>query len=184
MCTRQQMRWSPRGVHDLETNRSSQIQVRPTLQASKVDRIFVVGDCASLTLPGNEAPLAPTAQVATQQAEHLARHLPRWLAGDELSNFTFHDLRSLVSLSDNNAFWHARQFRFLPRRTHSRTLRAVESLAALSTTPAGPSWLSQGDPSVDGRANQLSRATEDPHDVTARALARGCSSIRSKSPHQ
>ncbi len=81
MCKRQQMRWSPRGVHDLETNRSSQIQVRPTLQASKVDRIFVVGDCASLTLPGSEAPLAPTAQVAKQQAEHLARHLPRWLAG-------------------------------------------------------------------------------------------------------
>lgn len=100
------------GLDGLETNRSNQILVRPTLQAWHDDRIFVLGDCASLTLPGNERPLPPTAQVATQQAGHLARHLPQSLTGGTLPNFTFQDFGSLVSLSDYNAFGTLGRFGF------------------------------------------------------------------------
>jgi NADH:quinone reductase (non-electrogenic) len=100
------------GLDGLDANRSNQILVRPTLHALHDDRIFVLGDCASLTLPGNERSLAPTAQVATQQAEHLARHLPNWLAGGKLPDFAFHDFGSLVSLSDYNAFGTLGRFGF------------------------------------------------------------------------
>ncbi|PND30105.1 FAD-dependent oxidoreductase [Achromobacter pulmonis] len=92
------------GIDGLETNRSHQVIVRPTLQAIEEDRIFALGDCASLQLPESDRPLPPTAQVATQQAMHLARHLPRWLKGERLPDFGFRDYGSLVSLGDYNAF--------------------------------------------------------------------------------
>ncbi|MBC8751717.1 MULTISPECIES: NAD(P)/FAD-dependent oxidoreductase [Paraburkholderia] len=88
----------------METTRSNQIVVKATLQSTSDDNIFALGDCASLTLMDHERPLPPTAQVATQQAEHLARHLPAWLARAPLPDFKFRDYGSLVSLSDYGAF--------------------------------------------------------------------------------
>lgn len=96
----------------IATNRSNQIPVRPTLQVQDDDTLFVLGDCSTLTLAGQERPLAPTAQVATQQAQFLARHLPGWLSGSSLPNFAFRDLGALVSLSDYNAFGTLGQFGF------------------------------------------------------------------------
>ena len=96
----------------IAANRSNQIYVRPTLQALGDDTIFAVGDCSTLTLAGNERPLAPTAQVATQQAQFLAKHLPDWLGGSPLPTFAFRDLGALVSLSDYNAFGTLGQFGF------------------------------------------------------------------------
>jgi NADH dehydrogenase len=88
----------------LETNRSNQLIVDSTLQTTRDDHVFAVGDCASLTPADHERPLPATAQVATQQAEHLARHLPRWLEGKPLPDFVFRDFGSLVSLSDYDAY--------------------------------------------------------------------------------
>ncbi|WP_144140321.1 NAD(P)/FAD-dependent oxidoreductase [Paraburkholderia sp. BCC1884] len=96
----------------IATNRSNQINVRSTLQAQDDDRIFALGDCSTLTLPGHERPLAPTAQVATQQAQFLAKHMPAWIDGGALPDFAFHDFGALVSLSDYNAFGTLGQFGF------------------------------------------------------------------------
>ncbi|ABE36186.1 pyridine nucleotide-disulfide oxidoreductase family protein [Paraburkholderia xenovorans LB400] len=96
----------------IEASHANQLFVRPTLQTTHDDHIFALGDCASLTPPGNERPLPPTAQVATQQAEHLAKHLPRWLNGEPLPEFTFRDFGALVSLSDYNAFGTLGKFGF------------------------------------------------------------------------
>jgi NADH dehydrogenase len=96
----------------IAVNRSNQISIRPTLQAMDDDRIFALGDCSTLTLAGTERPLAPTAQVATQQAQFLAKHLPRWLDKGVLPEFAFHDFGALVSLSDYNAFGTLGQFGF------------------------------------------------------------------------
>ena len=96
----------------IAANRSNQICVRPTLQTLEDDNIFVLGDCSTLTLAGNERPLAPTAQVATQQAQFLAKHLPDWLVGNLLPSFAFRDLGALVSLSEYNAFGTLGQFGF------------------------------------------------------------------------
>ncbi|MGF6573007.1 NADH dehydrogenase [Paraburkholderia sp. GAS333] len=96
----------------IAVNRANQISVRPTLQALDDDRIFALGDCSTLTLAGNERALAPTAQVATQQAQFLAKHLPDWLETGSLPDFAFHDFGALVSLSDYNAFGTLGQFGF------------------------------------------------------------------------
>ncbi|AXL51268.1 pyridine nucleotide-disulfide oxidoreductase [Paraburkholderia caffeinilytica] len=98
----------------LETNRANQIVIDATLQSTRDDRVFALGDCASLTPANNERPLPPTAQVATQQAEHLARHLPGWLAGVPMPEFAFRDFGSLVSLSDYGAFGTLGRFGFFP----------------------------------------------------------------------
>ncbi|WP_144110298.1 NAD(P)/FAD-dependent oxidoreductase [Paraburkholderia sp. BCC1886] len=99
-------------LEGIASNRSGQIAIKPTLQTQDDDTLFALGDCSTLTLEGNERPLAPTAQVATQQAQHLAKHLPAWLDGGALPEFAFHDFGSLVSLSDYNAFGTLGQFGF------------------------------------------------------------------------
>ncbi|RQV26675.1 NAD(P)/FAD-dependent oxidoreductase [Burkholderia cenocepacia] len=100
------------GLGGLDTNRANQIVVSPTLQASGDEHVFAIGDCASLQLEGQERPLPPTAQVATQQAEHLAKHLPAWLDGTPIPPFAFHDFGALVSISDYDAFGTLGQFGF------------------------------------------------------------------------
>ncbi|WP_321865521.1 NAD(P)/FAD-dependent oxidoreductase [Paraburkholderia tropica] len=100
------------GIGGLETTRANQIVVGPTLQSTRDDHIFALGDCSSLTPAGAERALAPTAQVATQQAEYLARHLPGWLAGKPLPEFAFRDFGALVSLSDYDAFGTLGRFGF------------------------------------------------------------------------
>lgn len=99
-------------LEGIGVNRSNQIGVRPTLQTLENPEIFVVGDCATLTPAGSDRPLPPTAQVATQQAQFLAKHLPDWLDGKALPDFRFRDLGALVSLSDYNAFGTLGQFGF------------------------------------------------------------------------
>ncbi|WP_175882708.1 NAD(P)/FAD-dependent oxidoreductase [Burkholderia sp. BCC0044] len=100
------------GLGGLDTNRANQIVVGATLQATGDEHVFAIGDCASLQLDGQERPLPPTAQVATQQAEHLAKHLPAWLDGTPLPPFAFHDFGALVSISDYDAFGTLGQFGF------------------------------------------------------------------------
>jgi NADH dehydrogenase len=97
----------------LELNRASQVVVASNLLAEGGRRIFALGDCASLVPVGAQRPLPSTAQVANQQALHLARHLPAWLLeGREVPPFRFRDLGSLVSLSDYNAFGTLGRFGF------------------------------------------------------------------------
>ena len=81
----------------LESNRLKQLVVTPTLQTTRDERIFALGDCASC--PG--AP--PTAQAAHQQARFLARSLRRQLQGGPLSSFVYHERGSLISLGPGQA---------------------------------------------------------------------------------
>lgn len=89
----------------LETTRTNQLLILPTLQTTLDPNIYAVGDCSSLTLPGAERPLPPTAQVAHQQARHLIGHLPRALLQDEaIPDFSYRDFGSLVSLGEYDAY--------------------------------------------------------------------------------
>ncbi|MCH8544027.1 MAG: NAD(P)/FAD-dependent oxidoreductase [Alcanivorax sp.] len=84
----------------LERNRINQVVVDPTLRARNQERIFVIGDCAACTLPGNDRPLPPRAQAAQQMAHHAARNFERLLLRDQpLRDFRYRDHGSLVSLS-------------------------------------------------------------------------------------
>jgi len=89
----------------LETSRGNQLLVQASLRTTRDPNIYVVGDCASLTLPGAERPLPPTAQVAHQHAQHLIRHLPgALLHGAAIPDFKYQDFGALVSLGDYDAF--------------------------------------------------------------------------------
>ncbi|MCG8443666.1 MAG: NAD(P)/FAD-dependent oxidoreductase [Caulobacterales bacterium] len=84
----------------LETNRANQLIVRPTLQATRDDRIFAIGDCASYTPEGEDQPIPPRAQAAHQMASTAFQNLRALIAGGPLSEFKYNDHGSLVSLSD------------------------------------------------------------------------------------
>jgi NADH dehydrogenase len=83
----------------LEHTRTNQLLVRDTLQTTADDRIFALGDCASITMPGAERPVPPRAQAAHQMADTVYRNLVRAMEGGSLIPFTYRDHGSLVSLS-------------------------------------------------------------------------------------
>ncbi|MBI3897267.1 MAG: NAD(P)/FAD-dependent oxidoreductase [Gammaproteobacteria bacterium] len=92
-----------RDIGGLETNRLNQLVVRQTLQTTRDDDIFALGDCASCPRPGYERPVPPTAQAAHQQASMLVRSLTRKIRGKSLPLYIYRDYGSLVSLSEYTA---------------------------------------------------------------------------------
>lgn len=86
-------------IGGLETNRNNQLVVRPTLQTTRDDRIFAIGDCATYVPSGGERPIPPRAQAAHQMATTVFRNIKADLAGRPLKSFVYRDHGSLVSLS-------------------------------------------------------------------------------------
>jgi NADH:quinone reductase (non-electrogenic) len=87
-----------RDIDGLESSRLNQLVVRPTLQATRDDAVFALGDCASCPWLGTDRTVPPRAQAAHQQASHLARELRRYLAGQPMRPYRYRDFGSLVSL--------------------------------------------------------------------------------------
>ena len=87
-----------RDLDGLETNRSNQLVVRPTLQCTRDANVFALGDCAACPWPGRESVVPPRAQAAHQQATHMVRQIERRLAGKPLREYRYRDFGSLVSL--------------------------------------------------------------------------------------
>lgn len=83
----------------LETTRGNQLVVRPTMQTTRDDRIFAIGDCAYYKPEGAERPIPPRAQSAHQMAETVYKNILALIAGKPLKNFVYNDYGSLVSLS-------------------------------------------------------------------------------------
>ena len=83
----------------VELSGNGQFVVRPTLQTTRNDRIFAIGDCASYVPPGEERPVPPRAQAAHQMASAVFRNLGRLMSGREPKPFVYKDHGSLVSLS-------------------------------------------------------------------------------------
>ena len=91
-------------IGGLESNRSNQLVVKPTLQSTRDDDIFVIGDCAACAWPeangGKGGFVPPRAQAAHQQASHVAAQIKRRLAGKALKPYRYRDFGSLVSLGE------------------------------------------------------------------------------------
>lgn len=87
-------------LQGLECNRINQLIVRPTLQTTSDDNVFAMGDCAECPWPGRNRPVPPRAQAAHQQANHLARQIPRRLRDEPLADFHYRDRGSLISLGE------------------------------------------------------------------------------------
>jgi NADH dehydrogenase len=84
----------------LESNRINQLVVRPTLQTTRDDDIFAIGDCACCPWVGHDKNVPPRAQAAHQQASHLVRQLTLRLAGRPVAPYRYRDFGSLVSLGE------------------------------------------------------------------------------------
>jgi len=91
-------------IAGLETNRSNQIVVRPTLQTTRDERIFAIGDCAACAWPeangGKGGFVPPRAQAAHQQASHMVGQIRRLIASKPLKPYRYRDFGSLVSLGE------------------------------------------------------------------------------------
>ena len=95
-----------RELDGLESNRINQLLVRPTLQTTRDDHVFALGDCAACpwpAAPGQAGWVPPRAQAAQQQARHMLGQIRRRLGGQPLRDFHYRDFGSLVSLGHQGA---------------------------------------------------------------------------------
>lgn len=83
----------------LEVTRSNQLVVKPSLQTTRDDRIFVIGDCAWFVPEGETRAVPPRAQAAHQMAATAFRNIRALIRGRPLKDFVYRDHGSLVSLS-------------------------------------------------------------------------------------
>jgi NADH:ubiquinone reductase (H+-translocating) len=83
----------------LETNRINQLVVRPTLQTTRDDDVFAIGDCAACPWLGKDGvAVPPRAQAAHQEASHMVKQMALRLEGRPLAPWRYRDFGSLVSL--------------------------------------------------------------------------------------
>ncbi|HXF52674.1 MAG TPA: NAD(P)/FAD-dependent oxidoreductase [Hyphomicrobiaceae bacterium] len=87
-------------IAGLETNRLNQLVVHQTLQTTRDENIFAIGDCAACPWPERGGTVPPRAQAAHQQASHMVGQIRRRLAGQPLRDWHYRDFGSLVSLGE------------------------------------------------------------------------------------
>jgi NADH dehydrogenase len=91
-----------RDLDGLEANRVNQLVVLPTLQTTRDEHVFALGDCSACPWPqaGEGKLVPPRAQAAHQQALHMVRQVERRMAGRSLKPYRYRDFGSLVSLGE------------------------------------------------------------------------------------
>ncbi len=89
-------------IGGLETSRNNQLVVRPTLQTTRDDRVFAIGDCAFLVPEEGGRPIPPRAQAAHQMATTAYHNIRALMDGKPLKPFVYQDKGSLVSLAGFN----------------------------------------------------------------------------------
>jgi NADH dehydrogenase len=89
-----------RGIEGLETNKINQLLVRLTLQTTRDDDIYAIGDCAACPWPekGQDAIVPPRAQSAHQMADLVFNNIQHRMAGKPMKDYVYTDYGSLVSL--------------------------------------------------------------------------------------
>jgi NADH dehydrogenase len=88
-------------IEGLETNRANQLVVLPTLQTTRDENIFAIGDCAACPWIGKQgAQVPPRAQAAHQQASHMVKQIMNRLNGRPPALWRYRDFGSLVSLGE------------------------------------------------------------------------------------
>jgi len=83
----------------LEINKINQLVVNKTLQTTRDENIFALGDCAACEWEEGKL-IPPRAQSAHQQAALLAKSLRLKLKGQSLPDFEYRDYGSLVALGE------------------------------------------------------------------------------------
>ncbi|MCL9782294.1 NAD(P)/FAD-dependent oxidoreductase [Vibrio sp. S4M6] len=85
-------------ISGLETNRINQLVVTDTLQTTRDEDIFVIGDLAQCTQPDGSI-VPPRAQAAHQMASRAFSNIVAKINGRELKPYIYKDKGSLISLS-------------------------------------------------------------------------------------
>lgn len=83
-------------INRLSSNKKRQWRVGRTLQSVNSEAVFALGDCAFV----DDDPAPPTAQAASEQAEHLAIEVIQYLEGQQPAAFEFQDKGTLLSLGE------------------------------------------------------------------------------------
>ncbi|MCK2148418.1 MULTISPECIES: NAD(P)/FAD-dependent oxidoreductase [Marinobacter] len=83
----------------LEANKSNQLVVEQTLQTTRDDSVFALGDCAACPQPDTDRPVPPRAQAAHQQADALFKTLRNRITGGDAVPFVYNDHGSLINFS-------------------------------------------------------------------------------------
>ena len=87
-------------IGGLETNRNNQLVVHPSLQTTRDERIFAIGDCCAAPFETNGGrPVPPRAQAAHQMAATVFANIKARIRRTQLKPFVYKDHGSLVSLS-------------------------------------------------------------------------------------
>jgi len=86
---------------DAEKNKRGLLIIKPTLQLSKFNNVFALGDIA--TYPDATPTLAGTAQLAFQEASLAARNIKAFLSGEKLQTKHFEELGEAISLGTERA---------------------------------------------------------------------------------
>ena len=86
-------------IAGLETNRSNQLIVKTTLETTRDENIFAMGDCAECPMEGTDSNVPPRAQAANQQATMLTKSMVNRLNNKPLPTYTYVDFGSLINLS-------------------------------------------------------------------------------------
>jgi NADH dehydrogenase len=87
-----------KSLDDLETNKLNQLVVKQTLQTTRDENIFALGDCAACPWIGHAETVPPRAQAAHQQANLLYKNICNQIEGKPLQDYHYRDYGSLVSL--------------------------------------------------------------------------------------
>ena len=150
-------------IDGLETDKINRLVVRPTLQTTRDDNIFAIGDCANCVLPGMTEPLPPRAQVAHQQANLMVKAIKARLRGAPLPQFKYRDFGSLVALAEYGTlgvlFHNVKTQGLLARLAylslHKRHLQALHGF-------------------VQGRARYAGQSVDPPHRAADQAALEPC----------
>jgi NADH dehydrogenase len=88
-----------RDIDGLETNRANQLVVLPTLQSTRDENVFAIGDCAAAPWKDGRT-VPPRAQSAHQMSSHMVKTIARRFDGRPAQPYRYRDFGSLVSLGD------------------------------------------------------------------------------------
>ena len=92
---------------DMKINKKNQLLIRSTLQLLEDENIFAIGDCANFE--ETKSSLPPTAQLARQQANFLAKSLTNLIKVNKaLRHFEFKEQGTIISASSTIAIGEAK----------------------------------------------------------------------------
>ncbi len=88
---------------DFDTHpRSGRANINQFLQSVNHENVFIIGD-SSVFIEKDGRPLAPTAQIAMQQGDHVVTNLAKYLRGEAMVPFVYVDRGVVASIGQKDA---------------------------------------------------------------------------------